>query len=354
MALTTSANIGSAMLATGNPQNALIMTKIRQKSGSITFLGFFRMMSLSTLLSQLLNLLFLFIVYESDLNTNDTSVSQASKPAPAPAPSEDTDASAPKETELLIMKDKNNIIQTSPAVVECCGGASEGAGAGAGADNTIGCFGDPQRFIFGVVYSVGVVGMVAFDFTGRDMDGVAFLTAMIMLVVHAVLSTPTDLDATETMVKHVDWSLLLLFIGQFMMINILVETGTPEKIFNGLLDVFNCTGTHMVETDRCLVWFSLVVMFLSNLISNVPVIIMLAPLIPDATADRVWPIVAFVTTVAGNGCMLGSAVNLIVERAASKAGCNEMEWWGHFKYGAPTTMVITLGGVLFLKHLVLR
>jgi Na+/H+ antiporter NhaD/arsenite permease-like protein len=81
---------------------------------------------------------------------------------------------------------------------------------------------------------------------------------------------------------------------------------------------------------------------LSNLVSNVPAVLMMKPFVqslPDhATA---WLTIVMASTLAGNFTILGSIANLIVVPTAARRGV-EISFWGYFRVGAPLT-VITLG-----------
>ena len=87
---------------------------------------------------------------------------------------------------------------------------------------------------------------------------------------------------------------------------------------------------------------------LSNLVSNVPAVLMIKPFVeplPDhATA---WLTVAMASTLAGNFTILGSIANLIVVQKAASRGV-DIRFWDYFRVGAPLT-ILTLGiGTLWM------
>jgi Na+/H+ antiporter NhaD/arsenite permease-like protein len=87
---------------------------------------------------------------------------------------------------------------------------------------------------------------------------------------------------------------------------------------------------------------------LSNLVSNVPAVLVLKPFVARlADPARAWLVVAMASTMAGNLTILGSVANLIVVQRA-RAGGVAIGPWTHFRAGAPLTVLTILAGVLLL------
>jgi Na+/H+ antiporter NhaD/arsenite permease-like protein len=86
---------------------------------------------------------------------------------------------------------------------------------------------------------------------------------------------------------------------------------------------------------------------LSNLVSNVPAVLVLRPFVaglPDARHG--WLVLAMASTLAGNFTLLGSIANLIVAEGARRHGVT-LGFWTYFMIGAPVTVItIALGLVL--------
>ena len=87
---------------------------------------------------------------------------------------------------------------------------------------------------------------------------------------------------------------------------------------------------------------------LSNIVSNVPAVLVLRPFI-DGLAEprRAWLIVAMAATFAGNLTVLGSVANLIVVQLARAAGI-EIGFWRYFRVGAPLTLLTLAVGLCWL------
>jgi Na+/H+ antiporter NhaD/arsenite permease-like protein len=359
MALVTSANIGSALTVTGNPQNSLIQSI----DARLTFSRFVARQCLPTIVTQALNLLLLLAYFREDLRDDGGGGGNGGAdpllPLAAEAAAADTAAAAAAAGAAGAAASTHRRTKSNAT--------TDGLGEGSA-----------HRF-FGRAFGVFFVIMVAMFVIGLDVDGVAMAMAMALLLLHALLrscrvrramrrtqagrESSIDmrgggslglglLDAkteTDVVLAKVDFGLLLLFIGQFVLVGAVVQTGVPKSFFDSMLGS-GCSGASMVAPG-CVWWFGVIVIVLSNVISNVPVILMLKPLLVGVpNADKVWLVVSFVATVAGNLCMLGSAANLIVEHQASKLGDRSMTAMAHAKYGVPSTILVAAVGIFMLAH----
>jgi Na+/H+ antiporter NhaD/arsenite permease-like protein len=128
--------------------------------------------------------------------------------------------------------------------------------------------------------------------------------------------------------------LLAVFVGLFIVVTGLEMTVlTPESIA--------AVSRLDLETAPVL---SAVTAALSNLVSNVPAILVLKPFIANsADPQRAWLIVARASTLAGNFTLIGSVANLIVAQRA-RAGGITIGFWTYFKVGAPLTVLTIIFG----------
>jgi Na+/H+ antiporter NhaD/arsenite permease-like protein len=93
---------------------------------------------------------------------------------------------------------------------------------------------------------------------------------------------------------------------------------------------------------------SAVTAVLSNLVSNVPAVLLLNPFVqalPDR--DTAWMTVAMASTLAGNFTVIGSVANLIVVQNAAASGV-VIGFWDYFRVGAPLTLITLVIGTLWL------
>jgi len=149
---------------------------------------------------------------------------------------------------------------------------------------------------------------------------------------------------SETTLTEVDYGLLMLFIGQFILIGSFDDTGVPQAFFNAAMG--GCA--EQMTSVPCVYWFVLVVTILSNVASNVPVVQMLAATFPYATPYD-WMQVSFSATIAGNLTMLGSAANMIVAFQAAKVGDRTFTSERHAPFGIPSTILSLYAGTFLLS-----
>jgi Na+/H+ antiporter NhaD/arsenite permease-like protein len=142
------------------------------------------------------------------------------------------------------------------------------------------------------------------------------------------------------MLGLVDWPLLVLFIGLFVVNGALEQTGLARHAL-GALEAGGVPLGHPAPLFAA----SFV---LSNVVSNVPATMLL---LPAATRPFAGPMLALVTTFAGNLLIVGSIANIIVVDAARRYGI-EIGWRRHARVGAPVTVVtlaITAGWLYLLS-----
>jgi len=136
----------------------------------------------------------------------------------------------------------------------------------------------------------------------------------------------------------VDWSLLMLFLGLFLVIGGAEQAGITRELL-GLAERLNLRNT---------VIFTAVVTLLSNIVSNVPAVMLLKGLVPQfQNPHHAWLLLAMSSTLAGNLTITGSVANIIVvEKARGEAHIGFVEY---MKIGVPVT-VLTLGvGLVWLR-----
>ena len=95
---------------------------------------------------------------------------------------------------------------------------------------------------------------------------------------------------------------------------------------------------------------SAVTAVLSNLVSNVPAVLMMKPFV-DALPNHetAWLAVAMASTLAGNFTILGSIANLIVVQKAAARGV-VISFWDYFRVGAPLTLITLVIGTWWLAR----
>jgi Na+/H+ antiporter NhaD/arsenite permease-like protein len=137
---------------------------------------------------------------------------------------------------------------------------------------------------------------------------------------------------------EIDWSLLLMFVGLFIIV-----AGAQHALLNPDI-IANVGRLHLDQVPV----LAAVTAVLSNLVSNVPAVLVLKPFV-DALQDHdtAWLVIAMASTLAGNFTVLGSIANLIVVQRAAASGV-AIGFWEYFRVGAPLTVITLAIGTLWL------
>jgi Na+/H+ antiporter NhaD/arsenite permease-like protein len=147
--------------------------------------------------------------------------------------------------------------------------------------------------------------------------------------------------ASREMIGQVDWHLLLLFMGLFVVNDAVERAGLLRVIYDGL-------AAMGIDLSRP-AWLFGLTPLLSNLVSNVPAVMLL---LPAATGPQAGAVLALASTFAGNLLIVGSIANIIVVEQAGRQDV-VIDWRVHARTGAPVT-VATLAiaaGWLWLRAL---
>jgi Na+/H+ antiporter NhaD/arsenite permease-like protein len=173
--------------------------------------------------------------------------------------------------------------------------------------------------------------MLALFFAGWSTSKVAIVTGALLLITRTV--------EPERVYREIDWSLLVMLMGLLIVIAGIGKTVLPGDLA--------AVAAHL-QLARVSV-LSGVTAILSNVVSNVPAVLLMKPFIAHLPhQERGWLALAMSSTLAGNLTLLGSIANLIVvERARRTVKISFVEY---LKAGVPLT-ILTLGAGILALHL---
>ncbi len=134
--------------------------------------------------------------------------------------------------------------------------------------------------------------------------------------------------ASAEFMRLVDWPLLILFMGLFVVNHAFEQTGLSAQAIGWMAE----RGVRLTDPGPMLV----VGVGLSNLVSNVPAVMLLLPHLQGTPQAGV--LLALVTTFAGNLLLVGSIANLIVADLARQQGIL-IDWKRHAIVGVPVTLL---------------
>ncbi len=286
VAIAISANIGSVATAVGNPQNAYIATQ-----SGISFIDFSAAMLPIAVVSMLVAIPMVWLAFRKDLKDGN---SWNGRTIDSQAISKQVDFK--------------------------------------GMDRSVWLVG-------GIILAV-FIGFIVTPYLGVPLAVVAFVGGTLALFVLPLANRRTS---SKAILHGVDWTLLLFFIGLFIVLKGVETSGLLQE----MEDAFQSVSDGGLSTIPGLSFFTAI---LSNLISNVPAVMLLAPYVESVGETSLWLALAASSTLAGNATILGAAANVIVAENGEKLGVN-MPFWRFLKVGLPITIITLILSVLILELL---
>jgi Na+/H+ antiporter NhaD/arsenite permease-like protein len=177
-------------------------------------------------------------------------------------------------------------------------------------------------------------GALLFWLAGVSLPLVAISAAAILLAI-------AQRDPAEAFAK-VEWSLLLFFGALFV-----VMRGARDLPLVASMTSAAGAQLHSAPLHDAVVT-SAAMLGLSNLVSNVPAVILWLPVVPRVVDPTfTWLVMAMSSTFAGNLTLLGSMANLIVAERAESRGAR-LGFVDYLKVGVPVTLLTVCWGIAML------
>jgi Na+/H+ antiporter NhaD/arsenite permease-like protein len=181
-----------------------------------------------------------------------------------------------------------------------------------------------------------VAGLLIAFLMGVPIALASFLAACVLLFTRRL--------HPEQVFAEFDWSLLVFFSALF------IVTGSLEA--NGVTAQLASLSAQLGEINA--INLSAVTVVLSNLVSNVPAVLLLRPLVSTLNNPEAgWLTLAAASTLAGNLTLLGSVANLIVAEIAARWRVT-LSFWEYTRAGVVITLISLFTGVLWLQFVIWR
>ena len=186
---------------------------------------------------------------------------------------------------------------------------------------------------FGVavaIFAVIVVLLVTHAKTGLTIASVGILAALLTLVTN---------KAPLHLIKRVDWHTILFFIGLFLAVSGLEESGVLEAMAHG---VGALTGGSLAMMIIVIIWLSAIASaFVDNIpfaATMVPVISSLASTMGVSLDTLAWTL-SMGTDIGGSATPIGASANVAGTSIAARAG-HSISWGRYCKYSAPAAVIV--------------
>lgn len=187
-----------------------------------------------------------------------------------------------------------------------------------------------------------VIGFVFHASLGMESCTIALLAAVIMLLIGK--------QDTEEIILGVEWSTILFFIGLFIVVGGMEETGVIDQLANLLIGM---TNGNLVLTMLIILWISAMV---SAFLDNIPFVATLIPMILAIQSEGgmdvapLWWALSLGACLGGNGTLIGASANVVLSGISNKNGY-PITFMSYLKVGFP---MMILSVVIAMGYLLLR
>ena len=151
----------------------------------------------------------------------------------------------------------------------------------------------------------------------------------------------------ESVLEKIEWCTIFFFIGLFIAVGALIETGIIKQI---ALYCFEITKGEVLETSLLVLWLSAII---SAFLDNIPFVATMIPLIFDmgnmgiVNLEPIWWSLALGACLGGNGTIIGASANLIVAAMAAEKGHN-ISFVKYLKVGFPVMLLTILISTIYV------
>ena len=142
----------------------------------------------------------------------------------------------------------------------------------------------------------------------------------------------------EAAFTKVEWTTIFFFVGLFVLVSGLVETGVISKLAAQAIEL---TDGNLVATSLLILWLSAIA---SAFLDNIPFVATMIPMIQEMgnmgvnNLEPLWWSLALGACLGGNGSLIGASANLIVAGMAGKEG-HPIKFMQYLKYGFPLMII---------------
>jgi len=154
----------------------------------------------------------------------------------------------------------------------------------------------------GIIFILVIVGF----FFGKQID---YSIPLIAIVGAALILLFGEVKPSDV-IRKVDWVLLLFFASLFIVVGAVEHSGLLQPFLEGNLLKSNWSGVLFLHGSS---------LVLSQIVSNVPFVVLMLPMLKVAASPLLWLSLASASTLAGNATIIGAMANLIVIESANRS-----------------------------------
>jgi Na+/H+ antiporter NhaD/arsenite permease-like protein len=196
------------------------------------------------------------------------------------------------------------------------------------------------------VMGLTIVGFFLHQALHLESATVALAGAFLLLLL-------TGEHAMEVAFTKVEWTTIFFFVGLFVLVSGLVDTGVISKLAEQSIEL---TGGELVATSMLILWLSAIA---SAFLDNIPFVATMIPMIQEmgnmgvANLEPLWWSLALGACLGGNGTLIGASANLIVAGLSAKEGY-PIKFIAYMKIAFPLMLLsIVMSSVyIYMRYLI--
>lgn len=192
-----------------------------------------------------------------------------------------------------------------------------------------------------IIFIIAIVLLVTHAQTGLTVAFIGVVIALITLI--------TSFKHIGAILKKVDYKTLLFFIGLFIVVGGLEQTGVLEMIASFIEKV---CGGNVFAMVLIIMWISAIA---SAFVDNIPFAATMVPVIKSLAATTVGaqlPVLAYAlsvgTDIGGSATPIGASANVVGTSVISKAG-HPVGWGKYCKTAIPATAIVIIIAMIVIK-----
>lgn len=192
-----------------------------------------------------------------------------------------------------------------------------------------------------IIFIIAIVLLVTHAQTGLTVAFIGVVIALITLI--------TSFKHIGVILKKVDYKTLLFFIGLFVVVGGLEQTGVLEMIASFIEKV---CGGNVFAMVLIIMWISAIA---SAFVDNIPFAATMVPVIKSLAATTVGaelPVLAYAlsvgTDIGGSATPIGASANVVGTSVISKAG-HPVGWGKYCKTAIPATAIVLIIAMIVIK-----
>lgn len=192
-----------------------------------------------------------------------------------------------------------------------------------------------------IIFIIAIVLLVTHAQTGLTVAFIGVVIALITLI--------TSFKHIGVILKKIDYKTLLFFVGLFIVVGGLEQTGVLEMIASFIEKV---CGGNVFAMVLIIMWISAIA---SAFVDNIPFAATMVPVIKSLAATTVGaqlPVLAYAlsvgTDIGGSATPIGASANVVGTSVISKAG-HPVGWGKYCKTAIPATAIVIIIAMIVIK-----